>query len=112
MAGKEGEEKWRQDGIGALSGAGEEERLPHPGGLLTASGSAGREKDSGGVVGIRAEHGKWLPPGCSGPSGGPAALGSHRDGGLARGVGEATWRVYKWDPDLPGCGARVPGGRG
>ena len=68
MAGKEGEEKWRQDGIGALSGAGEEERLPHPGGLLTASGSAGREKDSGGVVGIRAEHGKWLPPGCSGPS--------------------------------------------
>ena len=36
--------------------------------LLTARGLAGRERDSGGVAGIRAEHEKWLPPDCSGPS--------------------------------------------
>ena len=68
MAGKEGEEKWRQDGIGALSGAGEEERLPHPEGPSHSKGVSREGEGLCGVVGIRAEHGKWLPPDCSGPS--------------------------------------------
>lgn len=53
------EEKWRQDGVSAPGGAGEEERLPHPEGPSHSKGQQGG-RDSGGVVGIRAEHGKWF----------------------------------------------------